>query len=190
MVLPIVLKPPPCPWSLPTSAASGCRRSRPCSPSSQPGPKEKTETAPRVFSRVSRRKDRRLHLPEAICSDNWAQAPSVPAALVCVGPCHLHTCVVVRTALCLLCVGHCVGLCLKGPDCYGLSLLQSHTLIPRWCPGHNGDQVQVGVQVDWRGLKAPAGHCWKRSRRHRYRHCFSRSSFMYNGSSAMLHAAH
>lgn len=132
------LKSPPCPWLPKHLQFRGSKRSKPCSPSSQPRPKEKTKTASHVFSRVSREKDRELHLPEAVCSDNWAQTTSVPAVPAVWVLATLHTCVVVRAAMCLLSA----GLCVKSPGYYGLSLLQSHTLIPRWSTGHSRDLEQ------------------------------------------------
>lgn len=96
MVLPIVLNLHLVPDYSQHLRTRGSGRSRPCSPSPQPRLKEKTETASRVFSRVSREKDRELHLPEAICSDNWAQTTSVPAVPAVWVLATLHTCVVVE----------------------------------------------------------------------------------------------
>lgn len=146
MGLPIVLK------SLTKSAARGSRRSRSCLPSSQPGPKEKTETAPHVFSRVSREKDRRLHLPEAICSDNWAQTTSVPTALVCVGPCHpAHMCRSKNCPVSALCRALCGTLYEGSRLLRSLFAPKSYTYSQVVSWSQRGPRV--GVQVDGRGLK-------------------------------------
>lgn len=80
-------------------------------------------------------KDRKLPLPEAICSDSWAQTTSAPAVPGSVGTRHLHVCVIVRAAMCVLCARPCV----KGPGYSDFSWLQSYTLLPRWSTGHSRD---------------------------------------------------
>lgn len=79
---------------------------------------EQIKTALHVFSRVCRKKDKKLHVPEVIFSDSLAQTTPVPAVPNCEGPCHLaHVCKNELPFVCFMPDSD------EGPRYYGLSLL-------------------------------------------------------------------
>ena len=88
MFVPVVLKPPPRPWSLIMSAVLRVQQIKAMHPSLPAGTKGKNKNSPTSSLGFPENKDRKLHLPEAICNDNWTQTTSAPAVLGSVGTRH------------------------------------------------------------------------------------------------------